>query len=228
MKFGDYLRQARDEHGWTQPEAAAKANIEQSYLSKLETGKSYPSEDIFERLVKAYSLDVREMAGSIFSAELDKLREIGEVRAVVLKRQQKEIGYVRGWLVAGLAMLMIGAGMLGLASSSQEPETYRYFYRSEGVIMEGESPMLFEFLKAGVQDENAMSLSDRINYDYREVVGDKLGDSFIERVEGGFRKYSLYNVKEDHTPSQISWHYAFGFMFVIGGLGCFFISRRWR
>lgn len=227
MKFGDYLRQTRDQHGWTQPEAAAKANIEQSYLSKLETGKSYPSEDIFERLVKAYSLDVRDMSTSIFSAELDKLREIGEVRAVVLQRQQKETGYVRSWLVAGLVMFMLGGGMLGLAYSAAEPEQFRYYYRSEGVILEGESPMLFEFLNAGVPDAQQKTLSDRIDYDFREV-GEKLGDSYIERVDGGFRKYTLYDVQEDHVPSLIAWHYAFGSMFLVGGLGCFFISRRWR
>jgi transcriptional regulator with XRE-family HTH domain len=54
MKFGDYLRQKREARGWTQPEAANKAGIEQSYLSKLETGKSYPSEDAYARLVAAY------------------------------------------------------------------------------------------------------------------------------------------------------------------------------
>ncbi|MBO6796341.1 helix-turn-helix transcriptional regulator [Maricaulis sp.] len=51
MKFGDYLRQCREAKGWTQPEAARHADIEQSYLSKLETGRSYPSEDVYSRLV---------------------------------------------------------------------------------------------------------------------------------------------------------------------------------
>lgn len=227
MKFGDYLRQARDQHGWTQPEAAAKANIEQSYLSKLETGKSYPSEDIFERLVKAYSLNVREMAGSIFSAELDKLREIGEVRAVVLQRQQKEAGFVRGWLIAGLVMMMIGGGMLGLAASTEDDASFIYHYRSEGIIKDNEPPLIFQVLQAGGADQDGKTYGDRVDYDYW-VSGDNRGDSFIEKVGSGYRQYSLYDVKEDYAPSLISWHYAFGFMFVIGGLGCFYISRRWR
>ncbi len=227
MKFGDYLRQARDQHGWTQPEAAAKANIEQSYLSKLETGKSYPSEDIFERLVKAYSLDVRDMSTSIFSAELDKLREIGEVRAVVLQRQQKEAGFVRSWLVAGLVMLMLGGGMLGMATSTQDDTNIIYHYRSEGVIKDNEPPLLFHMLQAGGTDEDGKTYGDRVNYDYW-VSGDNRGDIFIEKVEGGYRQYVLYETQEHHHPTLLSWHYAFGFMFVIGGLGCFFISRRWR
>ncbi|MBO6504823.1 MAG: helix-turn-helix transcriptional regulator [Kordiimonadaceae bacterium] len=227
MKFGDYLRQIRDQHGWTQPEAAAKANIEQSYLSKLETGKSYPSEDIFERLVKAYSLDVREMATSIFSAELDKLREIGEVRAVVLQRQQKEAGFVRSWLIAGLIMLMLGGGMLGLASSTKEDVMMMYHYQSEGVIKSDEPPMIYQFMKAGSPDKDGKTYGDRVDYEYA-ISPDNRGDNYIERVEGGYRQFVLYQTKEHHHPTLLSWHYAFGFMFVVGGLGCFFISRRWR
>ena len=57
MKFGEYLKNRRTELGWTQPDAASKAGIEQSYLSKLETGKSFPSEDVYQRLVGAFGLD---------------------------------------------------------------------------------------------------------------------------------------------------------------------------
>ncbi|WP_025897140.1 helix-turn-helix domain-containing protein [Kordiimonas gwangyangensis] len=119
MKFGDYLREKREKHGWTQPEAAARAQIEQSYLSKLETGKSYPSEDIFSRLVKTYDIDFEDMSRTVFAAELDKLREISAVRAMVLKRGQSEARFMRAWLVAGLVMIMLGGGMFGLAPPSR-------------------------------------------------------------------------------------------------------------
>ena len=80
MEFGDYIKEKRDAIGWNQPEAALKASIEQSYLSKLETGKSYPSEEVFSRLVKAYGFDPVDMCKHVFSAELDKLRDIKQVR----------------------------------------------------------------------------------------------------------------------------------------------------
>lgn len=227
MKFGDYLRQKREENGWTQPEAAAKAQIEQSYLSKLETGKSYPSEDIFGRLVKTYTLDVRDMTSHIFSAELDKLRDIAEVRAVVLRQQQSENRYMRGWLVAGLVMLMVGSGILGLAYSTAEPDRYTYYYRSEGIIKSDESPMIFQFLAAGVPDSDNQNLMDRVDYDFVNH-DNKRGDTYIEQVAGGYRKYTLQDVKPDTAPSMIAWHFSWGFMLIIGGLGCFYISRRWR
>ncbi len=227
MKFGDYLRQAREKNGWTQPEAAAKASIEQSYLSKLETGKSYPSEDIFGRLVAAYKLDTKDMAASIFSAELDKLREISEVRAVVLARQKSEARYMRSWLVAGLAMLMLGGGMLGLAFATGEPEMYKYHYRSEGIIFEGEPPLVFQFLEAGIPDKNNTPITERIDYDFQVHTSDR-GDVYIEPVEGGFRRYTRHHIEPYSAPTLITWHYSLGFMLMIGGLGCFYISRRWR
>lgn len=227
MKFGDYLRQTREKNGWTQPEAAAKAGIEQSYLSKLETGKSYPSEEIFTRITTAYGINPKDLTSSIFSAELDKLREIGEVRNIVLTRQQSEARFMRGWLIAGLIMLMLGGGMLGLAYTTNEPERYKYHYRSEGIILDGESPMVFQLMEAGLPDRDGTPLTDRIDYDFQIHSADR-GMSYIEQVEGGYRKYSRHHVEPDYRPSLITWHYSLGFMFVIGGLGCFYISRRWR
>lgn len=227
MKFGDYLRQKREENGWTQPEAAAKADIEQSYLSKLETGKSYPSESIFGQLMQAYSLDLNDLTEKVYSAELDKLREIGEVRAVILKRQHSQTRYMRSWLIAGLVMLMLGSGILGLAYSTAEPDRFTYFYRSEGVIRSDESPMIFEILNAGGSDGGMKTLAQRINYDFVEHHSER-GETYIVQVEGGYRKYSLHDVKPDYGPSLIAWHFSWGFMLIVGGLTCFYISRRWR
>ncbi len=228
MKFGDYLRQTREQRGWTQPEAAAKANIEQSYLSKLETGKSYPSEDIFNRLVEAYSINITSLTRTVFSEELDKLREIADVRTAVLARQQTESRYMRSWLIAGLIMLMLSGGMLGLAFNTAEPESLRYHYRSEGVIMDGEPPTVFDFLDdLDHTGPETTHLLHRVDYAFVDTTY-KQADDYIERVEGGYRRFRLHNVTEESQPSLIGWHYAFGFMFLFGGLGCFFISRRWQ
>ncbi len=227
MKFGDYLRQKREESGWTQPEAAAKAKIEQSYLSKLETGKSYPSEDIFERLVSAYSMDTAEMSAAIFSAELDKLREIKAVRAAVLARQKNQSLFMRGWLIAGLVMIMIGGAVLGLAYSIPDDQRMKFHYRSEGVIMTGESPQIFELLEDGREDANGKNLSERTNYDF-QVLRDNKGPTYIVPAKGGYRKYSLYDKRHETTLSPLVWLYGPGLMFLFGGLACFYIARRWQ
>lgn len=53
MSFHDNLRTLRLTRGFTQPALAEKADIEQSYLSKLENGRSKPSEDVLARLASA-------------------------------------------------------------------------------------------------------------------------------------------------------------------------------
>jgi transcriptional regulator with XRE-family HTH domain len=105
INFGDYLKSRRTELGWTQPEAAAKVRIEQSYLSKLENGRSIPSEEVYQRIAAAYGLDTEAMVVSLYPAELDRLREIEAVRKHLLTAAQNTGAARRGWLYAGLAAL---------------------------------------------------------------------------------------------------------------------------
>ena len=88
MKFGDYIRQCRERLKWTQPEAATKIEIEQSYLSKLETGKSYPSEEIFNKLADVYQINLNELYEKIPSDELNNLKDIKLVREAILNRNR--------------------------------------------------------------------------------------------------------------------------------------------
>ena len=60
MSFNENLRTLRLARGLTQPALAEKAGIEQSYLSKLENGRSRPSEDVLTRIAQA--LDVKTEA----------------------------------------------------------------------------------------------------------------------------------------------------------------------
>ena len=53
MSFNENLRTLRLARGLTQPILAEQAGIEQSYLSKLENGRSRPSEEVLGRLAQA-------------------------------------------------------------------------------------------------------------------------------------------------------------------------------
>ena len=57
MNFGDKIRQLRTDKNLTQPELAAAMGIEQSYLSKLENGKSLPSNDMLQRILDVFGTD---------------------------------------------------------------------------------------------------------------------------------------------------------------------------
>lgn len=238
MKFGDYLRQKREDRGWTQPEAAARAKIKQSYLSKLETGRSYPSDDVFQRLVEVFEIDTTEMSESVSPAELDRLREIREVRTAVLATHASRRRLARSWLVLGLALLMLGGGAVGLSRIDLSRDQDIYYYRSEGVLRTNESPNAFDYVpysdailfsdgSAQSRREAGRAMLERIDQD--DLVTDQnRGNRFIETVENGRRYYQLYDRQVEHRPSPLRWFLVPGLMLLLGAMGCFFISFRWK
>ena len=247
MKFGDYIKKEREKHSWTQPEAAAKADIEQSYLSKLETGKSYPSEDMYERLVGAYGIDTAHMCSVVYSAELDKLREIADVRGAILSREKTEVSYLRSWLGAGLVMLMIGTGLVAFEYNQGYKIEFSYRYQSPGIIKTGEPVQIFKYLAA--QEEYAWrkrnntleknpdakitppdpneSYSDRVSFHVLNYK-DNIGPSFMKDVAGGQRRYELVDEVRHEFLLRTNLVMALGIALIMGAFGCGFISRRWR
>jgi transcriptional regulator with XRE-family HTH domain len=234
MKFGEYLKSRRVELGWTQPDAAKRAGIEQSYLSKLETGKSIPSEDVYQRLVEAFSLEAEAMVAALYPAELDRLREIEAVRKLLLERVHEARLAARHWLYAGLAALVAGGGLIGLAQMDRGGPATHYTYQSAGVILPGEGLDVF----AGVDDE-----PDRTAPDHAERVArrdaliaradeqtisipDMRGPTFTETTPDGRRLWSLVGANAIQVPSRFGWAIVPGFALILGGLGCFFISWR--
>ena len=216
MKFGDYLRQKRAERGWTQPQAAARAKIEQSYLSKLENNKSIPSGDIYARLVEAYGIDAEEMAGVLFPAELDRLREIDALRDLLLQRSQADIETPRRILIAGLAALMIGGGFLGFSQLEPARMLTQYTYQSTGVIA-ANAPSDTE-IPPGAPGEDEQTL----------FLTQMRGPVFTEQVAGGKRVWNLVGSDVVAQAPPYRWALIPGIALIIGGLGCFFVAWRWR
>lgn len=216
MKFGEYLRTKRAEKGWTQPEAAARVRIEQSYLSKLENGKSIPSEDIYQRLVETYKFDVKEMASTLFPAELDRLREIDTLRELLLERSRSDIEAPRRLLLAGLAALVIGGGFVGFSNIDSARTLRQYTYQSTGVIA-ANAPIDTQLPPgAAGADEQTMFLTQM------------RGPTFTEQVQGGRRVWRLVGSNEIEQLPKYRWALIPGIALIIGGLGCFFVAWRWR
>ncbi|WP_395375010.1 helix-turn-helix domain-containing protein [Marinicella sp. W31] len=237
MTFGEYIKHKREALGWTQPEAANQAGIEQSYLSKLETGKAMPSEEIFSKLAAIYEIDTDEMTALFSLNEVNRLKEIKAVRTAILDKQKNTVKVTRGWLVAGLASLMIGAACLGFALIPNTAERL-YHYRSEGVLKPGEELRAYSVLRdqadsfSGKPQEKAAFL-----YKQKEmlkrldqhdlVLWTSKGDDFVEETPEGKRFYDLYDQRVVENPNPFKWFLVPALMFLFGSLGCFIVSFKW-
>lgn len=99
MSVAENLKHWRQVRGLTQPELAERADIEQSYLSKLENGHSQASEAVRERLATALGIDTD-----------------------TLLRSPSRNGHIRRMSVAGVvaATLLLSGFAAGYLSSDYE------------------------------------------------------------------------------------------------------------
>lgn len=231
MKFGDYLKAQRDSRGWTQPTAAEKIGIEQSYLSKLETGKATPSEEMFERLVAAYEIDTDELGKAIPLGELERLRDIAAIRDLVRRGEQASTRDRRRWLIAALLLIALGGALLSFTITERRYADMEIEYVSKGVILDGESDFLFgrfdrldpSYIAQAHADDPLVA---RLNPVYRWHANDR-GDYYIEPVPSGRRVFERGDWR--HVPPTLNGHlaHAFAVALLLFGFGGLFVARRW-
>lgn len=235
MTFGEYLKARRAERGWTQPEAAARAGIEQSYLSKLEAGKSVPSAEVYQRLVEAFGIEIEALAAALPPSELDRLREIGAVRDILLRQYRDTRALSRRWLLAGLALLIAGGGFLGLSRLDAGGVEKAFTYQSIGPIRPGESLNVYDGLDAepdpaapdrAAQLERRAALTARADFQTRAMTEFK-GPGFVAPDAGGRRYWSLVGQTEVLRPGRLLWAGVPGWACLLGAVGCFILSWRW-
>lgn len=232
MNFGEYLKEQREDRGWTQPVAAEKIGIEQSYLSKLESGKATPSEEMFDRLSTCYEFDMDRMAESVSLGELERLREIAVIRDLVRRGQQATARGRRRWLVASLLLLVLGGALLSFVITENRYPKTEERYVSKGIIQDGESDFIFGRFQSVEPSYIAEfhaddPLTQRLDPEYRWVPADSRGEYFIEPVNGGRRVFESYGWRS--VPPILNAHlgHALAVALLMAGLGGLFVARRW-
>lgn len=129
MHIGPIIRSLREERGWTQSELAQRADVEQSYLSCLETtirGKRVDGYAL-ARLALALDVDLEEIFLRAGVYPTDDLQ--GELRVKKLQRLWRRLPAERQevLMVIGEALLSLGApaqAQAGVEDSAGRPERY--------------------------------------------------------------------------------------------------------
>jgi transcriptional regulator with XRE-family HTH domain len=149
VELSDKLRLLRKETGWTQAIAAKTIAIQQSYLSKLESGHYQPSSDVIEKLCLAYN-----------------------VKEHYLIEQPRRKYSVAGHLLLGtvfaavLALVVVINGYFGLIF----PHTY-YTYKAQAITQVSEPKLTLDYHLTDIyQGDKYISEFSNIKYEYSLVA----------------------------------------------------------
>ncbi len=219
MKFGDFIRDRRVQLGWTQPDAAAKVGIEQSYLSKLENSRSKPSAEVFARLCEAYKIDSATVYAAIDDAAVEELLDIEEIRQLAAAAATHKRSEAFFWRAFGVIALALGAALVAGAQIGPNEES-RFVYRSTGVIQDGEPLGVFDNL-----DEASPEIVSRIDEATRSRT-DYQGPHYIEPVEQGRRIWMLAGGETVTVRAWMRWLGIPGLAFLVAGVAA--LINGWR
>jgi transcriptional regulator with XRE-family HTH domain len=251
MNIGERIKQLRTDKNLTQPQLAELADIEQSYLSKLENDKSIPSSEILMAVLKALAVDIPTFLKGIDESVIERhLLQISEVAVHRNAESRLRIRQIKRWLLGAALSCAIGLALIfgGLKQLIFTPvnETL-YQYVSEGIIFQGEPEDLFNYwpsnidgrLRAGQTPSQELDLAVRMaQEEFRKRLGTDnqqspthKGRTYRVDVDGGYRIYS-FNGTEITTNRTFercnNWLAVLGAFLAFGGLFGFVVEFRLR
>ena len=174
--------------------------IEQSYLSKLENGKSLPSNDVLNRILDVFAIEIGDLVDDLDQGVRNQLRQIPDVGDHFNHQKQLMIGNRRRWLLMSSVLVALGVAMIYGGSVHLFFSDMVYQYKSDGIVLEGESKEVFrdpQIPRGADNDQAAVivnAILERTDEDYMRTDA-FAGNVFNVPVEGGSRTYYL----RDHT-----------------------------
>jgi transcriptional regulator with XRE-family HTH domain len=145
MQFGEKIRILRQQAGLTQPDLAQRLNCEQSWLSKIETGKVAPASEFIQAVLNYFDLSLDELIEDVDPSHLKT--ELGAIPAIAGHLHHKKTVIHRkrkGWSITSALLSAVGGVLLMLAWQNIVFPPNQYLYRSEGLIYFGEPLDLYE------------------------------------------------------------------------------------
>ncbi|MDR2212114.1 MAG: helix-turn-helix domain-containing protein [Pseudomonadales bacterium] len=216
MNLGEKLRQLRQEKNLTQPELAETLGIEQSYLSKLENGKSLPSADVLKRILDAFGLGLEQLIAELDDATRNQLRHLPEVAEHFSRQKLQLVSNRKRWLLGSALLCALGCALIYAGAVRLFVSDVVYGYQSGGIILEGESKEIFL--------RSRENLTNRLDQDYL-TSSQYRGLMFNIPVDGGTRTYRFM---EEHKtdPWQNKAVAMLGVFLAVFGLAGLGLERR--
>lgn len=234
MTLGEKIKLLRTAEQLTQPELAARAGIEQSYLSKLENDKGSPSYEVIHKIAQAFELTGMELINSLSQSYIEQqLSHIPEVAAEYASIKRRQQSRLKWRFMASSLVVVLGVGLFFMGVFGVFFNNAEYIYESSGVIRAGET--VHQFQNNPIEDimetreefiERARGNKERLDIHYLTTT-EYAGRTFISEVPGGRRVYDFREEKSlDSSPNDLIA--SLGMMLMVAGLLMFVYSFRFR
>lgn len=239
MTLGEQLKKLRAEKSLSQPELAELAGIEQSYLSKLENDKSLPSNEVFRKLLSAFSLTAEQLIEPLEKSYIKKnLLVIADIEQLYQQASVKQLKLQRNLLYIASTLIVFAVTLFYVGYSKQVFNENLYEYRSYGVVLVGEPSDIFQNWHAliNIKDRNE---KDEIMRQQKVVMAQRSdilvklipenkGYYFEMPVEGGSRLFqrSKHDMPLQQPRAINAWLQVLGVLLLVSGIMGFVLERR--
>lgn len=93
MRFGEYLRNLREQRNWLLREVAAKTNMDTALLSKIERGHRNAHKEQVSAFAKAFNIDEKELTKQWMADQVYNLVKEQPDPAEILRVAEEQIKY---------------------------------------------------------------------------------------------------------------------------------------
>ncbi len=237
--LGEQFKKIRAEKGLSQPELAELAGIEQSYLSKLENGKSLPSSEVLRKLLNAFKLTLAELIAPLDKSYIkSNLLAINDIDQLYQQVNIKQLNQQRNMLYLASSLIVIAVTLFYIGYAKQVFNEILYEYRSDGVVLAGEPSDVFR------KWHELIDIKDRNEKDEKmrqlkvvmaqrsdvlvKLIPENKGYYFEETVEGGIRLFtkSKHDLPIAEPRAINAWLQVLGVLLFVRGIMGFILERR--
>lgn len=234
MTLGNIIRQNRQRLGMSQPELASRAQIEQSYLSKLENDHSAPSDEILKRVMLALELDIANLCAQLDTRRVDpKVLHIESIRTYLASHQQKSQRRNTALMTLFTLIIGIGVGLFYVGHAQAFFPGTLYSYESRGEIQPDEPADYYHggwrrlFAEHSVVRNNEAAeqirqaetvQANRVEYHSLQSF-QPLESNFTRHLDNGNRRvYRVLGATVQVARPQNGWLMFFGIVLSVSGL----------
>jgi transcriptional regulator with XRE-family HTH domain len=239
MTLGEQLKKLRADKGVSQPELAELAGIEQSYLSKLENDKSLPSNEVFRKLLNAFSVSVAQLLEPLDTHYIkSNLLVISDIKQLYQQVNTKQLNQQRNLLYIASALIVLAVTLFYIGYAKQVFNEIRHEYSSDGVILAGEPNNVFGRWRDLIDSSDSKKhreklMTKKIHMAQRsdvlvQLTAENKGTYFEESVDGGRRLFQKsQNTLAINVPQPVNgWLQVLGVLLFSSGIMMFVLERR--